>query len=382
MGKSFNEDSRVKIPAILYLTRLKYRYVSLKKIEQHLDKETNIYKESFRGALNGINGLELTDNDVEAIISNLKNILDAEDLGRNFYEKFFTGISFADEPIRLIDFENLDNNIFEVMTEVPYQNGTDSFRPDITIFVNGLPLAFIEVKIPDNKQGIQAEHKRMSERFSQGKYRRFANITQLMIFSNNSEYDDEEAVPLEGAFYAASDYEKLFFNRFREENKEIPHQPELLDETVEQEILRDTNYFAIRKTAEYETNKNPLTPTNRILSSLLMPERFMFILRYGFAYVENVQEGGFKKIQKHVMRYQQMFALFGIKNMLDGGSKRGVVLAHTRERQNCFSFLQRKIFDGLLSATKVFGSILFHRGQARIVSTGSRRISQARARSQ
>ena len=155
MGKTFNENSRVKIPAILHLTRLQYKYVSLQQVEQQIDSETNIYKESFRVSLNQINGIELTDKDVGSIISDLKNLLDAEDLGMSFYEKFFTGIAFVGGSIRLIDFENLENNIFEVMTEVPYRNGADSFRPDITIFVNGLPLAFVEVKIPDNKQGIQ-----------------------------------------------------------------------------------------------------------------------------------------------------------------------------------------------------------------------------------
>ena len=209
MSNSFNENSRVKIPALVHLTRLKYKYVSLQQVEQQIDCETNIYKEIFRVALNQINGIELTDKDVSSIISDVKNLLDAEDLGKSFYEKFSTGISFAGENVRLIDFENMDNNIFEVMTEVPYRNGADSFRPDITVFVNGLPLAFVEVKIPDNKQGIQAERKRMSERFSQEKYRRFANITQLMIFSNNSEYDDEEIVPLEGAFFFAQGFTKI-----------------------------------------------------------------------------------------------------------------------------------------------------------------------------
>lgn len=325
MGKTFNENSRVKIPAILHLTRLQYRYISLQQVEQQMDSETNIYKESFRVALNQINGIELTDKDVGSIISDLKNLLDAEDLGMSFYEKFFTGIAFAGESIRLIDFENLGNNIFEVMTEVPYRNGADSFRPDITIFVNGLPLAFVEVKIPDNKQGIQAEHRRMGERFSQEKYRRFANITQLMIFSNNSEYDDNEVVSLEGAFYAASDYRKLFFNRFREEDNNIYERLAPPDETVEKEILRDTNYLSIRVTPEYETNKNPLSPTNKILTSLLSPERFMFVLRYGFAYVKDSHEGGITTIQKHIMRYQQMFAELKIKKMLDGGGKRGVI---------------------------------------------------------
>ena len=325
MSKSFNENSRVKIPAIVHLTRLKYKYVSLQQVEQLIDSETNIYKKSFRVALNQINGIKLTDKDVGSIISDLKNFLDAEDLGMSFYEKFFTGIALAGESIRLIDFENLDNNIFEVMTEVPYRNGSDSFRPDITIFVNGLPLAFVEVKVPDNKQGIQAEHRRMGERFSQEKYRLFANITQLMIFSNNSEYDDDEVVPLEGAFYAASDYRQLFFNRFREEDTDIYKRLEAPNETVEKEILRDINYLSIRSTPEYETNKNPLTPTNKILTSLLSWERFMFILRYGFAYVKDSHDGGITTIQKHVMRYQQMFAEFKIKTMLEAGNKRGVI---------------------------------------------------------
>lgn len=325
MGKTFNENSRVKLPAILHLTRLSYRYVSLKSVERQMDTETNIYRESFRVALNQINGIELTDKDVGSIISDLKNLLDAEDLGKSFYEKFFTGTAFAGESVRLIDFENPENNIFEVMTEVPYRNGSESFRPDITIFVNGLPLAFVEVKIPDNKQGIQAEHRRMSERFSQEKYRRFANITQLMIFSNNREYDDNEVVPLEGAFYSSSDYKKLFFNRFREEDNDIYGRLAPLDETVEKEILYDTSYLLIQATAEYETNKNPLSPTNKILTSLLSPERFMFILRYSFAYVKDSHEGGITTIQKHVMRYQQIFAEFKIKKMLDEGSKRGVI---------------------------------------------------------
>ena len=114
MSKSFNENSRVKIPAIVHLTRLQYRYVSVKQVEPNLDIETNIYKESFRTALNRINDIELIDKDISSIISDLKNLFDAEDLGKSFYEKLLTGISFAGESIRLIDFENIDTNIFEV----------------------------------------------------------------------------------------------------------------------------------------------------------------------------------------------------------------------------------------------------------------------------
>ena len=154
MAKKFDENSRVKIPAILHLTRLNYLYVSYRKSESLIDAEINIYKKSFQDALNKINHANFNVSDVETIIRELKNLLQAEDLGRKFFEKLQSGLTFNGENVRLIDFENIDNNIFEVMTEVPYKSGNDSFRPDITIFVNGLPLAFIEVKIPDNSNGI------------------------------------------------------------------------------------------------------------------------------------------------------------------------------------------------------------------------------------
>ena len=68
MSKSFNENSRVKIPAILHLTRLQYKYFSLQQVEHQIDSETNIYKESFRVALNRISGIKLTDKDIDSII--------------------------------------------------------------------------------------------------------------------------------------------------------------------------------------------------------------------------------------------------------------------------------------------------------------------------
>ena len=325
MAKNLDENSRVKIPAILHLTCLNYRYISYRQAESLIDDDTNIYKKSFQAALNEINPVNFSDSEVASIIRELKNFLNAEDLGRKFFEKLQSGLTFNGENVRLIDFEHLEKNIFEIMTEVPYKNGNDSFRPDITIFVNGLPLAFIEVKIPDNPNGIQAEYKRMNRRFSDEKYRRFANITQLMIFSNNNEYDDSETLPLEGAFYAASNYGNLFFSRFREENENIFNEISPLDESVENEVLKDLNYLPIKGTKEYSTNKNPLSPTNKILTSLLSPERFIFILRYAIAYVEERTLDGVEKIQKHIMRYQQIFATLNIRAKLDDGIKHGVI---------------------------------------------------------
>lgn len=50
MAKKFDENSRVKIPAIVHLTRLNYRYVSYKAVESFIDRDTNIYRKSFQVA--------------------------------------------------------------------------------------------------------------------------------------------------------------------------------------------------------------------------------------------------------------------------------------------------------------------------------------------
>ena len=51
-----------------------------------------------------------------------------------------------------------------------YKNGEDEFRPDIIPIINGMPLSFIEVKKPNNREGILAERKRILERFKNKKF--------------------------------------------------------------------------------------------------------------------------------------------------------------------------------------------------------------------
>ena len=85
--------------------------------------------------------------------------------------------------------------------------------PDITALINDMPLVFIEVKKPNNTDGILAERNRINVRFQNKNFRRFLNATQFMIFSNNMEYDNESVVPLQGAFYATVSITEAAFNR-------------------------------------------------------------------------------------------------------------------------------------------------------------------------
>lgn len=238
----------------------------------------------------------------------------------------------------MVDFENPKNNVFHCTAEFTCKRDQDEFRPDITLFVNGLPLAFIEVKKPNNHGGMLAESNRMNrQRFPNKKFRRFINLTQLMIFSNNMEYDAEGGiVPIQGAFYCTAARQYAPFNCFREENpsnqtiapynKDYPYKD--IDPAVEQKILSDFNNQVIHTAPEYQTNLNTNSPTNRIMTSMCSPERLLFIIKYGIAYVKMEREVDGKievTDQKHIMRYQQMFAAMAIQKKLSENITSGVV---------------------------------------------------------
>jgi len=309
----FSEDSRVKIPCILHLVRLGYHYLSLKGATW--DEETNIFPDLFRSAIARINP-DIDTGDIDRLLTDVKLLLDNEDLGKAFYEKLTER-----SGIRLIDFENFDNNSFYVVTELTCKNGDDEFRPDITLLINGMPLSFIEVKKPNNREGVLAERNRINTRSRNPRFRRFINITQLMVFSNNMEYDDGSPQPIEGAFYASPSYVSPVFNYFREEET-LDLATLLADEndTIENNVLRDNNLNVIKHSPEFLSNKSPDAPTNRICTSLFSRDRLAFLLRFALVYV-NEADG----LQKHVMRYPQLFATKAIERKLDAGVRKGII---------------------------------------------------------
>jgi len=330
----FNEATRVQMPAMVHLTRLGYTYFG--KISEEMagtiyDPDTNILIDVFKKKFAQLNPERA--GEAMQVLREIRQELDNDDLGRAFYTRL-TSVS----PVKLIDFEDLNKNDYHFTAEFTCKNGQDEFRPDITLFVNGLPIAFIEVKKPNNKGGMVAESKRMNrQRFPNKKFRRFINITQLMLFSNNMEYDAMGGiVPIQGAFYCTASKTEAPFNCFREENpkgeaiapyhKSYPYKEVSPD--VERKILTDFNCQVIHHAPEYQTNLKKNTPTNRMLTSMCSPERLLFIIKYGIAYVKNEKEVDGKiefTDQKHIMRYQQMFAALAVRQKLSEGKKSGVI---------------------------------------------------------
>ena len=171
------------------------------------------------------------------------------------------------------------------------------------------------------------------------------------------EYDTlNGVVPVQGAFYCTAAKTKAPFNCFREENptnreiapynQEFPYLP--IDTIVEKKILSDFNVQVIHTKPEYQKNLDFNSPTNRILTSMCSPERLLYIIKYGIAYVKMEREvDGTIEItdQKHIMRYQQMFASMAVCDKLDEDIKSGVIWHTQGSGKTALSFYLNKVLS-------------------------------------
>ncbi len=343
----FNEDTRVKLPTVIHLVKLGYIYISKKK--HAWDEDTNIFTDIFFENIKRLNP-EINHEDIKKIYSEISTSLSNEDLGKEFYEKII-----SKSGIKLIDFEDFKNNALNVVTELTYKKDDEEFRPDITVLVNGMPLIFIEVKKPNNKDGILAEQKRIQKRFKNKKFKKFINITQIILFSNNMEYDDSSHLPIEGAFYSTTSYENTVFNYFREEHHfDLNTILSSISDEDENYILKDNNLVSIKEQPEYITNKNPDNPTNRICTSMLSPERISFFLRYGLVYLKNK-----KGIQKHVMRYPQFFASKAIVKELEKKISKGVIWHTQGSGKTALVYFSLKYLLNYFQSKKIISKYYF-----------------------
>lgn len=326
----FSEDSRVKFPTIKHLMEMGYKYISQNGLSTNtcsiekttIDPLTNILTDYLKEAYLKLNS-DKTEDDFNKVLSKIQSSLNNEDLGREFYEKIL-----LDTDNKIVDLSSPENfrvrNTFQVTTELTCGNkDSDNFRPDITLFVNGLPLAFIEVKKENNKDGVQAEFQRMERRFVTPAFRRYLNITQIMVFSNDMNYEDEGIVPTQGAFYGAIGRKTSKYSAFREEGQDsfpLKVYKNKVSDHDEEAMLRDNNVVQYKNYSEYQTNCSINTPTKSICDSLFSYERFHFFLKYGIAYA-NYNSG----LQKHLMRYPQLFATKAIEQYLDKGNDKGII---------------------------------------------------------
>ena len=321
----FNEDTRVKIPATIQFMRIGYGYQSLKTIELH--HETRIAVNRFKPAIEKINGRSFSDAEIAVILEDIHAVIKNNDLGKAFHH----WLVHPDDRVKLIDFENINNNDFAVVNELTFgkegneSDKSGSFRPDINILINGIPLAFLEVKKPNNEGGIQQEFNRMlNKRLEKPEYKKYFNMLQIVSFSNNMEYENEDDTAMAedvkaGSFYTTPNGNNTTFSFFREEQPKLTGFAEISMDRIKS-VLKDNHYNpSVADTVEFQTNLDIHTPCNRFVTSMFEKERLLYFIHYGMMFVNSSVP------QKHIMRYPQFFAARALTKRLDNGGKSGII---------------------------------------------------------
>ena len=324
MYNKFNEDTRVKIPAVIHFLRLGYDYQSLNDAIHagFVDEDTNIFVNRFKPALERINNHKFTNDEIDSIILEISQIVKNNDLGKEFYKWLIN----PEDKVKLIDFDNIENNDFAVCCELKFYNhqyGTH-FRPDINILINGIPLSFLEVKKPDNPGGIREEFIRNEKRQSEQYNNRYFNMFQVVSFSNNMDYEEVDNVDniRAGSFYSTPNRNKSTYSFLREDDEKyiFNHDYLQIHRDIIRDILADNNYDPDNcNTPPFKTNLETTTPCNRFITSLYDKERFLYLIKYGILYVDN------QIPEKHIMRYPQFFASRNIIERLKNGGKKGII---------------------------------------------------------
>ena len=117
----------------------------------------------------------LTTSEMDSIVANLRNTGGQNDYYalRNTFLLYRDGYDFAysdgrSNPFRLeyIDFEHPDHNIFRCVNQFVMEQGRENRRPDILLFINGIPVCIIELKNPTKQNAtIRDAHTQICTRY-------------------------------------------------------------------------------------------------------------------------------------------------------------------------------------------------------------------------
>jgi len=157
-GQSWNEATLSEDPAVEHLRRLGYTYVapSTLDIERDSFKEVVLPKR-LAAALKRINPW-ISDDNLHKAVREVTSVLSASliEASEALYKKLAYWISLEQDlgdgkkgqTVRFFDFEDLKKNDFVVTRQFRVQGAKKNIRPDIVLFVNGVPLVVIECKSP------------------------------------------------------------------------------------------------------------------------------------------------------------------------------------------------------------------------------------------
>lgn len=344
---SFKEDHISQIPALQLLIKLGYTYLSPDEaLQLRGNKTTNVILEDIlRKQLKEINVRKVSSTR-EMIFSdaNIENGIQAlKDMPMNegyiaaceqAYNLITLGKALEQSidgdkksfTLQYIDWQDIGNNVFHVTEEYSVMRSTskEHYRPDIVLFVNGIPFCIIECKRPDMKEPIvQAVSQQLRNQQEDGIRNLYVYAQCLLSTSTNEAKFATNGTPEK--FWAIW-HEK--FNNKEEEEQYSKHLQEIKDQPLsfdqKNKLFAERFKYVRTYFDALESEKILIVVQDEYIVGLCKPERLLD-LAYNFTLFDDGE--------KKIARYQQFFvikkAMKRIRSM-EGGKRKGGVIWHTQ----------------------------------------------------
>lgn len=321
----FDEASSSQIPAILQLINLGYDYIPRNEVNNHRESKSQyILHDIAKKALRNINEDIISDKSIdEALYALEKTKLDdgMVKASEDVYSNLLGGVSVPEiingkktsPQLRFIDWQNPKNNVYHVITEFEIEEDQNR-RPDIVLFVNGIPFAVIECKkasVPVDEAVYQMIR---NQKFAQAP--KFFLFPQILITTNINEIK-----------YGTMQTPFEFYSIWKEKDVSVDYETKVLENT-NKPIAKNTVLQVcqdLRRKDYIHHARETLSAQDLGIYALLSPARLLDLVRNFVIY-----DNGIKKIT----RYQQYFAikktLQKIKNFDENGKRRGGLIWHTQ----------------------------------------------------
>lgn len=311
------EDLSSLLPAITLLNKLGYEYLSPSdNLALRGGKTSKIILESIlKKQLKKLNSITfkrqqyaftynnfqkavqaLVDIPFDSLMNTSEQVYDLLTLGKSL-EQTIDG-NTKSFSLDYIDWKHPENNVYHVSDEfvVERRNSKQDRRPDIVLFVNGIPLVVIECKRPDLKNAIEEGISQQLRNQRSDEIPELFTVSQILL-----------SVSQNKAQYGTTGTDAKFWAIWKEEDNQS--QEKFLHNLVNSPLPPNfkTQLFSCRdeKQQDYmeslwQSGERLPSPQDKTLHSLLTPARLLELI-YQYIVFDNKE--------KKIGRYQQYFAV-------------------------------------------------------------------------
>ena len=347
---SFLEDHISQIPALQLLINMGYQYVTPSQAMEWRKGKNSVvlFEDILFNQLQKINSFtrkgeeyKFSEANISSAVLAIKELPIHEGVmnaNAAYYDLITLGKAFEQSidgdkkshSLQYIDWQNPENNVFHVTEEysVVRDGRADTYRPDLVLFVNGIPTCIVECKSPalsGTKKPVELAIEQHARNFSADGIRSLYVYSSLLLSIATNE-----------GSYATTGTPKEFWAKWKEQFPSKANETnywstltELKNKALnkaDKDLLFSDRFKYVRNYFDsLEQEERQLTKQDELLFSLCTPARMLDFIRNFTLYDDGI---------KKVARYQQYFAvnetLKRVSHFDDSDKRKGGVIWHTQ----------------------------------------------------